>query len=395
MVLRRTSCRIVCADSAAPAELLVFAAGRGASTHGDVWTIDAASAKSIIEHFNALGRDLVIDYEHQTLGGEYASPTGQAPAAGWIKSLTWDAARGLVANVQWTSRAADMIAGGEYRYHSPVFSILNGRIQELHSVAITNDPATLDIQPIAASRLRAAKMPGRRLALAGATRMDELKAQLGLAPEATAEDVLAAITPDNLEGVAAMLGVEPTMDAVKAALMPAASNTPAPDAPAVSLATLKARFNVEGDDADAVLRALGNRISNPKGMVPVTEHQKLQAEVKALKDRADDAEFDVVLSRNPGKVPPAATESWRKVFKTDRAMFDAMLESQPVIASSKTVLQGEETDGSAKAIADFDAKVAEIAANGKPRHEAIREATRRNPEAAAKWSAAKNKKGGA
>jgi phage I-like protein len=36
----------------------------------------------------------VVDYEHQTLSG------GQAPAAGWISALRFDAKAGIVAAVQ-------------------------------------------------------------------------------------------------------------------------------------------------------------------------------------------------------------------------------------------------------------------------------------------------------
>ena len=72
------------------------------------------------EALSAHGTDLPIDYEHQTLGGTYSSPNGQAPAAGWIKSLRSEPGIGLLAEIEWTEQARKMIAAKEYRYLSPV-----------------------------------------------------------------------------------------------------------------------------------------------------------------------------------------------------------------------------------------------------------------------------------
>jgi len=52
---------------------------------------------------------MVIDYEHQTLKDI------QAPAAGWIKQLTWKGEAGLWAVVDWTQQAACYLANKEYR----------------------------------------------------------------------------------------------------------------------------------------------------------------------------------------------------------------------------------------------------------------------------------------
>lgn len=139
--------------------VLIFADGSGRATLPDGtigdFLMDAKAARAVIDDFEALGdeRDVVIDYEHQTLGGEYAAPNGKAPAAGWITDWKYVPGKGLYAVVEWTESAKVAMAAREYRYHSPVFSVdSDGRVAWVHSVALTNSPATLDILPIAASR---------------------------------------------------------------------------------------------------------------------------------------------------------------------------------------------------------------------------------------------------
>ncbi len=108
--------------------------------------MDDETAGQVLAYFADLGRDMVVDYEHQTLGG------GQAPAAGWIKELQWRGKEGLWARTEWTERAAAYIAAKEYRYFSPVMISRNSdrRIVALINVALTNEPKTRNIQAIAA-----------------------------------------------------------------------------------------------------------------------------------------------------------------------------------------------------------------------------------------------------
>ena len=100
-----------------PRRVLIAPWGEVNSAVGS-FVVDAEGAAAVIASFVEHGTDIPIDYEHQTLGGAYASPTGQAPAAGWIKSLravtpeeaVVDAERpaaGLWAEVEWTPAAAE------------------------------------------------------------------------------------------------------------------------------------------------------------------------------------------------------------------------------------------------------------------------------------------------
>lgn len=122
------------------------------------FTIDHESAEMILAELKMRGTDPVVDYEHQTLGGEYSAPSGLAPAAGWMREVRYEKGRGLIARVEWTDRARQMIRAKEYRYISPVLIIRKNdtRAVELRNAALTNQPAIRGMEAVAA------KDPARR-----------------------------------------------------------------------------------------------------------------------------------------------------------------------------------------------------------------------------------------
>lgn len=87
---------------------------------------------------------MVIDYEHQTLTGS------EAPAAGWIKTLTYRGTNGIWAKVEWTDKAKVYINSKEYRYLSPVFlkDTADNRVVKLINAALTNQPAIDGMVPL-------------------------------------------------------------------------------------------------------------------------------------------------------------------------------------------------------------------------------------------------------
>lgn len=106
-------------------------------------------AETILADFQKRGKDLVIDYEHQSLSGS------KAPAAGWIDSLE-KTASGLLARIKyWTKEAEEFLLRGEYRYFSPTFcfSRKGKSLSAIHSVALTNHPAMHGIDPLTAGDL--------------------------------------------------------------------------------------------------------------------------------------------------------------------------------------------------------------------------------------------------
>ena len=169
-----------------PQRVLVAPWGLVESTNGTFF-VDEESARLVLEAFEAHGTDLPIDYEHQTLGGSYSSPSGQAPAAGWIKRLLAEPGVGLLAEIEWTEQGSKMLASREYRYLSPVALIRKSdrKLVAIHSAALTNKPAIVGMEPIA-----------NRVPLdfgeAGDEPLGLLMAELGLPAETQPTEVLVA-----------------------------------------------------------------------------------------------------------------------------------------------------------------------------------------------------------
>lgn len=151
----RLAGRMVCIAGSAPdapklpTKLLLLPWGQVRSTNGD-FLVDDESAQAVIEAFHMHGIDLVIDYEHQSLGGKYAARSGLAPAAGWVMDLDVRTGQGIWGTVRWTLCAARRILRQEYRFLSPVVIVRkqDRRVLSLDSLALTNRPAIAGMQPV-------------------------------------------------------------------------------------------------------------------------------------------------------------------------------------------------------------------------------------------------------
>lgn len=179
-------------------EIQLFPAGTFATAQGQKcgpWVMDEATANALIAQFDGLINPLAVDYEHQTL---IAKDNGKpAPAAGWITELIWRAGQGLFATVEWTQAAAAAIKAREYRFISPVFHSDGPRILSLGPAALTNFPALDGMAFATAARaLNAQSVTPATPQPAPEKSMEELlkalRAQLGLADDATPEVVLEA-----------------------------------------------------------------------------------------------------------------------------------------------------------------------------------------------------------
>lgn len=171
---------------AVPRRVLLAPWGQVESTNGS-FVVDEESVKLVLEAFEEHGTDLPIDYEHQTLGGTYSSPSGQAPAAGWIRRLLSEPGVGLLAEIDWTDHAKQVLSAKEYRYLSPVVIIRKSdrKLVALHSAALTNKPAIVGMKPIVnRSDAPSADPNDEAMAL--------LRTELKMAPDAGPHEVLVA-----------------------------------------------------------------------------------------------------------------------------------------------------------------------------------------------------------
>ena len=236
--------------------------GKVKSAHGD-FVFDDKAAQELVEKFNQRKNDLVIDYEHQTLTG------AEAPAAGWIKALSYDPVQGLWADVDWTPRGAEYVKNKEYRYLSPVLRVRksDNRAIELHSAALTNDPAIDGMVPIANKAGNKNKEDDMNEFL------KQLAKALGLADDATEDAVLEKCT----------------------ALMKPVTVVAHKDV----LTLLGAADDASLDDVKGKIMAL----KNPAGFVKAEDYEALK------KQLADKETTDLVeLALKDGKITPAQKE---------------------------------------------------------------------------------------
>jgi len=143
---------------------------------------DSAACAAVVANFRG---ELLVDADHRS-----TKPDGDTSAYAWVTGLRADPERGLVGTMKFTPRGAAAVNGREYRYVSVAWFLGDdGRPRELDSVALTNRP-NLPVRPVV-------NRESNQAADGGATtkenpEMEELKTLLGLAPDATDEQVVAA-----------------------------------------------------------------------------------------------------------------------------------------------------------------------------------------------------------
>lgn len=267
------------------------------------WTL--TSAEKVIEKSLSLGRDIVIDFEHQT---DKAAANGQpAPAAGWIKQLE-ARSDGIWGRVEWTARAAEMLKNREYRYISPTFAhSKSGEVLAILRAGLTNDPA-LSLTALASSEY------GDR------ENMEEflktLAAALGL-PEDKATDVAVCAAIKSL-AEQAKSGSAAVARLAEAAGLEKAAKVDDIVAAIADIAKAKAEANA----------------ADPAKYVSIDQFKTVAASLKDLQDKVnlETATATVDAAVKAGKVPPAMKEWALGYAKSDPAGFASYIENAPVLA---------------------------------------------------------------
>lgn len=155
--------------------------------------LDQAAARSMVERWQARGApELPIDFDHRTY-----TRSDDTESAGWVQEL---AARddGLWGRVRWSDSGESALRGGRYRQLSPTWTVRtqtsedNGATRilqpvELMDVALTNQPNLKGLPMLSNTRGSAPKQ------IQNEKPMTELLNALGLKPEATEQEALAAV----------------------------------------------------------------------------------------------------------------------------------------------------------------------------------------------------------
>ena len=142
--------------------------------------------KGVVADWESGGRrEILCDFEHQSEEGG----TSDTTAAAWVGNLRVDPRLGLVGDFKFTDRGADAVTNRRLRFLSVGWLVDDaGTPTHISSIALTNKPnipvaPILNKEPQATKNVEDTKEP----------EMDKLKEILGLSPEATEEDVLAAV----------------------------------------------------------------------------------------------------------------------------------------------------------------------------------------------------------
>lgn len=135
-----------------PTEFRIFTAGQVETKKGN-FIFDDKAAASVMAAYQKHGIDLMIDYDHASIGSHEAPDPAQAgKAAGWC-NLELREGELWAVNVRWTEPAADALRRKEWRFMSPAFETHGERIVSILNVAITNLPATRRLEPLVAANL--------------------------------------------------------------------------------------------------------------------------------------------------------------------------------------------------------------------------------------------------
>ncbi|MFQ2769111.1 phage protease [Aeromonas caviae] len=291
--------------------------GRPFDVPGGHWLLDKTIATTLINRAKALGQDILIDYDHQTLK---VDQNGQpAPAAGWYNGdeIEWREGQGLFIKPRWTERAAALVAAKEYRFLSAVFPYdAQGRPLELRMTAITNDPGVVGMQALAALSAQLIQ-PGQPATLTKENSMNEL-----------------------LKKLLAKLGIELTGDPTDEQLQKALTELDSLQASAKKAPELEAALSAE-KTALAALKAQTTSVQQGAQVdlaqyVPVATYNALVTQVAALTAQVDttDAATLIKEARTAGKVV-AAEEEYLTAYAAQKgvAALKALLEPRPAIAA--------------------------------------------------------------
>ncbi len=249
---------LLAADGELPTEFRIFARGENQTTKGTFVFDDAAATDvlaSFSEHMKTGAKGLMIDLEHLSLDTD--AQNFDPDARGWAQ-LEVRNGELWATQVAWTTDGARRLTEKTQRFISPAFARNpeTRRITRVINVAITALPATDQLTPLIAANIRG-------------DQMNELKAALGLAEDATDDEVLAALKAltaklADTEAKLAKLqedGLEEEEEAKANAAVAEAARTATgktkPDEVAAGLVALSARRTADTDTAAelATLRA--------------------------------------------------------------------------------------------------------------------------------------------
>ncbi len=156
----------------------------GGSAEPFVQNLDRAAFERILNAWRSKGApELLVDADHASCDG------GSTRAYAWASNLRIEA-DGLYADFKFTDEGAKAVNSREFRFVSPVFNLYdNGEIASISSIALTNRPNLPVSCVLNRESSGVVKVEGNK----GNQNMEKILSALGLGPEASEDDAVAAI----------------------------------------------------------------------------------------------------------------------------------------------------------------------------------------------------------
>lgn len=204
--------------------------------------------QNVVKDWAARGsKEILVDFEHNS---ESSEPNSDTSAAAWVSNVRVDPERGLVGDFKLTDVGAEAISNRRLRFLS-VSWFVNKETHEpirITSIALTNKP-NIPVAPV----LNKEQPDPANVEDKENPNMDKIKEALGLAPEATEEDVLNAI--------AAM--VKKNKDAEQAALEKEADDFAEQNSKKCNKEVLKAQYLANKEVAKAIVAGIPDAPAAP------------------------------------------------------------------------------------------------------------------------------------
>ena len=268
--------------------------------------IDSAAIGRIIGALDSDGRDIPVDYGHES----FSSP--RAEAAGWLKhDSIYEDSDGLRGKIEWTKQAMKKIQNKKFRFLSPVLTFnpkrSKGRklfIERLVSVGLTNHPNIPAMKPLLNETQQTEEKMDELL--------EKLRTALDMPPETAGDKTLAS----------AIKSLEETLPARE------------------ELSQIKNALELE---SSATLDETVSHIETMRADAATDEELPSREEWQAAKDelvRLEQKELsDMVYNAvTAGKLLPAQKEWALGYAKADREGFSAFLaNSAPVVEMGRLV----------------------------------------------------------
>lgn len=312
-------------DGAPPAEIQLFPMGtvQGRDGRGPWTLVDQAHAEAVIANTRAMvgPQDMMIDYDHQAVFAVGPGKGGQAEAAGWLPLGTLVARPdGIWGRPSWTAAAAAKLADKAYRYLSPYFGSdkETGRLTRIFNVGLVNQPAIREIAAAASVDLNPSETQGntapmktvlKALGLKEDTTEAEACASIAALTQAasSAEQLAAAATAP----IATALGLKPEAtgeEVVAAASAAAAGATPDPAkfVPIATLTQVTDKLNVINEERAA---AAVDAATVAGKLTPDPETRKWALDYFAK----DEVGFAAFVQRQPAVLPTGQSKTATKV----------------------------------------------------------------------------------